>query len=186
MTEQVQRVIEKVQAFIADKDDAWSMPVEAERFVHAMVLACRSRHCVEIGTSYGHSGLWIGSAASANGGTLVTIDQEQRKSEIAADFFREAGLDQVITCRTGVAVDILAELDGPIDLTLNDADKENCRAYVELLYPKMPIGGVILTDNVTSHDEVRQQLSLWIRSDTRFNSVLADVGNGIEVSVKVA
>jgi caffeoyl-CoA O-methyltransferase len=186
MTERIQQVIEKVQAFIADKDDAWSLPAEAARFVHAMVLALKPRHCVEIGTSYGHSGLWIGSAVAANGGSLVTIEKEQRKSEIAAGFFREAGLDGVITCRVGSAADIIKGLPGPVDLALNDADKENCRRYVEMLYPKMPVGGVVLTDNVTSHEEVRENLSEWIRQDHRFASALADVGNGIEVSIKIA
>ena len=186
MTERVQRVIEKVQAFIADKTDAWSMPVEAERFVHAMVLAFRSTRCVEIGTSYGHSGLWIGSAVAANAGTLVTIDREQRKSDIAAGFFREAGLEDVITCRGGDAAEILAELPGPIDWVLNDADKESCRRYAELVHPKLIPGGVIMTDNATSDAIVRNEFCPWIRSDGQFASALADVGNGIEVSVKIA
>ena len=133
MTERVQRVIKKVQAFIADKDDAWSLPAPAARFVHGLVLARKPRRCLEIGTSYGHSGLWIGSAAAADGGTLLTIAREQRKSDIAAGFFREAGLEKVITCRVGIAAEIIATLEGPIDLVLNDADKENCRRYVEML-----------------------------------------------------
>lgn len=186
MDNRVQRVIERVQAFIADKDDAWSMPVEAERFVHGLVLACGAKRCVEIGTSYGHSGLWIGSATAANGGTLLTIEKDARKSQIAAGFFAEAGLSGVITSRTGLALDILAELPGPVDWVLNDADKENLARYVELLYPKMPVGSMIVTDNVTSHQVVREQFSSWIRRDGRFVSALADVGNGLEVSIKVA
>ncbi len=185
MKEQVRRVIAEVQAFIADKDDAWSLPAEAAAFVHATVRACRSTHCLEIGTSYGHSGLWIGSAVGENGGSLVTLDQEPRKSEVAAGFFRRAGLADVITCRTGRATEILAELPGPFDWVLNDADKENCRQYVELLYEKMAIGGVILTDNATSHEIVREQFVPWVRGDGRFVSQLVAVGNGIELSVKI-
>jgi caffeoyl-CoA O-methyltransferase len=186
MTERVRQVIKKVQAFMADKDDAWSLPEGAARFVHAMVLACRARRCLEIGTSYGHSGLWIGSAVAANGGTLLTIDTEQRKSEIAAGFFREAGLDGVITCRTGAAADIINSLSEPIDFALNDADKENCRNYVEQLHSRMPVGGVILTDNVTSHAAVLHEFAEWIRQDPRFASALADIGSGIEVSIKIS
>lgn len=186
MNERVRRVIDKVQAFIAGRDDAWSMPVEAERFVHGLVLASGAKRCVEIGTSYGHSGLWIGSAAAANGGTLVTIDRDPRKSDIAAEFFAEAGLAQVITCRTGLAIEILAGLEGPVDWVLNDADKENLSQYVELLYPKMPVGGMIVTDNATSHEIVRDRFCGWIRGDARFVSALADVGNGLEISIKIA
>jgi predicted O-methyltransferase YrrM len=185
MDERVLEVIKEVQSFIADRDDAWSLPAESAAFVHGTVLACGAKRCVEIGTSYGHSGLWIGAAVAANGGTLLTIDTEQRKSEIAAEYFRKAGLDGVITCRTGAAASILVELPGPIDWALSDADKENCRTYVDLLYPKLPVGGVILTDNATSHDEVREQFLPWIRGDDRFVSSLIDIGNGIEFSIKV-
>ena len=186
MTAQVRQVLEHVQTYIADKDDAWSMPTEAMRFVHAMVLACRPQQCVEIGTSYGHSALWIGSALAMGGGRLITIDRELRKSEIAAGFIADAGLNDVVDCLTGDAGEILDDLAGPIDLVLNDADKGNVGRYAKKVYPKMPIGGVILTDNVTSHEEVRERLCSWIRQDDRFASALADVGNGIEVSVKIA
>lgn len=185
MDDRIAGVIDKVEAFIADKDDAWALPREAAAFVYAMVLACRSQHCVEIGTSYGYSGLWIGAAARANGGTLLTIDRESRKSEAAAASFDAAGLGGIITCRTGLAADILAGLPGPVDWVLNDADKENCRTYVELLYPRLPVGGVVLTDNAVSNEVVRDQFLPWIRADERFASRLIDVGNGIECSVKI-
>jgi predicted O-methyltransferase YrrM len=185
LDERVREVIAQAEAFIADKDDAWALPAEAARFVHAMVRACGAKRFVEIGTSYGYSGLWIGAAVGANGGTMVTIDKEARKREIADNFFAEAGLGDVITCATGEAAAILAELTGPIDGVLNDADKENCVRYVELVYLKMPVGGVILTDNAVSNEIVREQFVPWVRRDGRFASGLADVGNGIEISIKL-
>lgn len=185
LNERVRAVISQIETFIADKDDAWALPPEAARFVHAMVLARGAKRFVEIGMSYGYSGLWIGSAVAVNGGTMVTIDRDPRKREIAAGFFAEAGLDGVIACETGEAGAILEKLDGPIDGVLNDADKENCARYVELLYPKMPVGGVILTDNAVSNDIVREEFVPWIRGDGRFASALADMGNGIEISIKV-
>ncbi len=186
LSERVRTAIAKAEAFIADKDDAWALPPEAGRFVHAMVRACGVKRFVEIGTSYGYSGLWIGSAVAANSGTMVTIDKEPRKRDIAAGFFREAGLDRVITCEVGDAGGILAKLTGPIDAVLNDADKENCARYVELLHPNMPVGGVIMTDNAVSNEIVRDQFVPWIRADRRFASTLAEVGNGIEISIKLA
>ncbi len=186
MDQRIEQVIARVRAFIDTKDDAWALPEVSARFVHGIVLACKARRCVEIGTSYGYSGLWIGAAAAANGGTLVTIDIEQRKSDIARGYFREAGLDVVIDCRVAPAAEVLAALSGPIDLALNDADKENCIHYAELLHALMPIGGVVLTDNATSNEVVAGEFLPWVRADRRFASALIDVGNGIECSVKVA
>lgn len=186
MTRRIADSIERMRAFIADKDDAWSMPDEAMRFLHGLVLARRPARCVEIGTSYGHSGLWIAAALNETGGTLVTIDRDARKSGLASNTFADAGLSEIVTCRTGDARSILADIDGPIDFVLNDADKEGVRDYAELVYPKLTIGGIIVTDNASSHQEVRDRLSRWIRADARFASALADVGNGLEVSIKVA
>jgi caffeoyl-CoA O-methyltransferase len=185
LTDRIRATIERCQAFIADKDDALSLPEESARFVHATILAARPKVCVEIGTSYGHSGLWIASSAAAVGARVVTIDREARKSDIATQFFREAGLEGVITCRTGMAAEILPTIDGPIDWVLNDADKENYPRYVEMLYPRLSIGGMVLSDNVCNVDLVREQFVPWVRAHGGFFSTLVTVGNGLEMSVKI-
>jgi predicted O-methyltransferase YrrM len=185
MDDRVRTVIEQCQAFIADKDDALSLPPESAQFVHAVVLATRARRCLEIGTSYGHSGLWIAAAAQKNGGTLVTLDREERKSTIAANYFKKAGLANLATCRTGPAADLLAELEAPFDFVLNDADKESYITYVEMLYPRLPVGATVLSDNVLNVDLVRERFVPWVRGHGGFFSTLVPVGNGLEMSVKI-
>ena len=148
-----------------------------------MVLARGARRCLEIGTSYGYSGLWIGSAARDNGGSLITIDLEQRKSDAAAAYFADAGLTESVTLRTGPALEVLPQLKGPFDFVLNDADKENVVAYVESLIGKLSPRTVILTDNVTSHTEVADSLLPFVREHPKFYSTLIPVGSGMEMSV---
>lgn len=185
MDSRVRAAIERCQAFIADRQDAMSLPPESAQFVHAVVLAAGARRCLEIGTSYGHSGLWIAGAAAARGGSLVTIDREERKSRIAADFFSEAGLSGCVTCRTGDAGRILAELEGPFDFVLNDADKDNYCRYVDIIYPRLSPGAVVLSDNVLNVELVREQFVPWVRAHPGFFSTLVTVGNGLEMSVKI-
>ncbi len=185
MDERVRATIRRVEEYMADKPTAWALPIEAAALMHALVLACRARLCVEIGTSYGYSGLWIGSAAAANGGKLLTLEIEAAKAEVATGFFREAGLQNVITCRIGLAEEALKELTGPVDWVLNDADKENCIRYVELLYPKLSVGGAIVTDNVGNQPTVRSEFVPWVRGHQGFFSTLLPAGNGMELSIKV-
>ncbi len=184
MDERIRKTIRELEVFMADKPEAWALPIEAAAFVHAVVLACRARKCVEIGTSYGYSGLWIGAAAALNGGKLITIEKEVHKASIAREFFKQAGLDDTVECRVGIAEEILSELAGPVDWALNDADKENCVRYAELLYPKLPVGGVIVTDNVGNQELVRTRFVPWVRAHGGFFSSLVHVGNGMELSVK--
>jgi predicted O-methyltransferase YrrM len=75
-------------------------------------------------------------------------------------------------------------LDGPIDFVLNDADKENCRRYVELLLPKMSSGGMILTDNTTTHAEQLAGFLDWVRRHPEVHSSEIPLGNGMELTTR--
>lgn len=183
MKDATRRTIEACRRFIDGREDALSLPEGSARFCHAMVLASGAKRCLEIGTSYGYSGLWIGSAAEANGGSLITIDHEQHKSDVAAAYFADAGLSKSIECRTGEALEVLETLEGPFDFVLNDADKGNVAVYVENLMGRLCPGAVILTDNVTSHKEVGETLLPVVRNHASFFSSLVAMDNGLEMSV---
>ncbi len=185
MNERVAKVIAKCEQFIATTDDDLSLPRESAELVHTLALAAGAKSAVEIGTSYGYSGLWIGAAMQHNGGRLVTIEKEQRKQDIAGAYFADAGLAGIVARRTGLALDVLRHFDGPVDFILNDADKENCQTYVELLLPRLSDRAVIITDNTTSHAAKLADFCAWIRGHSAFASVHLPVGSGMEFSVKL-
>ncbi len=185
MTPRVRECIDRLERFMATATDANPLPREAGAFVHALILANRSRRAVEIGTSYGYSGLWIASALAENGGRLITIDRESRKTESARTAFESAGLLDFIDLRTGSATDVLPTIQGPIDFVLNDADKENCRLYVELVADKLADRAAVLTDNTLTHANQLTDFLAWIRRRPDFCSSHLPVGNGMEMSVKL-
>jgi predicted O-methyltransferase YrrM len=178
--------IGELERFMPTVDDALAVPREAGQFMHAMVLACGAKRGLEIGTSYGYSGLWIASALAENGGTLVTIDHETRKSEAARGHFETAGLADCVDLRTGRAADVIASMAGPFDFVLNDADKENCIRYVELLADKLVDRAIVLTDNTVDMADDLAAFVAWIRRREDFFSTGVPVGNGMELSVKRA
>jgi predicted O-methyltransferase YrrM len=186
MDERVRRTIEEVEAFLRTVDDGMALPREAAEFVHALVLATGARRSVEIGTSYGYSGLWIAWALARRGGTLITIDLLERKTEAARANLADAGLLDFVEMRTGRALDILGGIDGPIDFVLNDADKENCIRYVELVADRLSEGAVVLTDNTTTHAEQLAPFLAWIHGRPDFRTAVLPVGNGMAMSVRCA
>lgn len=186
MDESTTRVIQACRAFVQTRDDAWALAPDAAAFAHALILATGAQRALEISTSYGYSGLWIGAALRVNGGRLTTIDKDRHKQDIAAGFFAQAGLSGVIACRAGIAADIVCELDGPFDFVLNDADKENCTAYARAVLPMLAPRGVLLTDNTISHAEQLADFVAWARAEQRLTSVHLAIGNGMEMSVKRA
>jgi predicted O-methyltransferase YrrM len=184
MQSRVRDVIAQVERFMQTADDALALPRDAAEFMHALVLATGARRAVEIGTSYGYSGLWIAAALAENGGRLITIDRLDHKTEAARGYFRSAGLDHLVAFRTGPAVDVLPTITGPVDFVLNDADKENCRRYVEILEDRLSNLAVVLTDNILSHKEELADFVSWIRGHASFASALVPVGSGMELSVR--
>ena len=54
------------------------------------VLAGDRRRIVEVGTAYGYSTLWMALGQPADG-TIVTIDPDERRTDLARGWWREAG-----------------------------------------------------------------------------------------------
>ncbi len=186
MNPQVASTIKNVERFIATVGDAMAIPHEAGEFMHALIHATGAKRGLEIGTGYGYSGLWIASALVGNGGALVTIDHEQRKSEVAREHFEAAGLGARVEPRIGTALDVLRSLEGSFDFVLIDADKENCKRYVELVLAKLSDRAVVMTDNITTHADELAEFVDWIRRHDDFYSTGLTIGNGMELSIKRA
>ncbi|MCB9851081.1 MAG: class I SAM-dependent methyltransferase [Phycisphaerales bacterium] len=184
MNDQVKQAIAACAAFINGRSDAMALPPEAAEFVYTLVRATGAKRGVEIGTSFGYSGLHIGAAIAENGGTLTTIDVLPSKTEAAQKYFAVAGLTETIRCETGPAIEILNRLEGSFDFVLNDADKVNCIPYVEALMPKLTRGAVVLTDNSITHAKELAGFVAWARACPELQSVHLPIGNGFEMSVR--
>lgn len=143
----------RVRAFLDRHRNDWhdlNVPEIDGRTLHDLILEHRYQRAVEIGTSTGHSGIWIAWALSKTGGRLVTIDIDARRHAIAVQNFREAGLADYIDARLGDAHEIVPRLEGPIDFVFSDADKEWYARYLEALWPKLRPGGCFTAHNVSS------------------------------------
>lgn len=59
------------------------MPAADGRFLYDLIIENGYTRGLEIGTSNGYSGLWIGLALKKNGGELVTIEIDPRAADEA-------------------------------------------------------------------------------------------------------
>lgn len=142
---------QRVRAFLDRHQDDWhdlNVPEIDGRTLHDLVLKHRYQRAVEIGTSTGHSGIWIAWALSKTGGKLVTIDIDERRHNIAVANFRDAGLSEYIDARLGDAHQIVPRLEGPIDFVFSDADKEWYTQYFKDVDPRLASGGCFTAHNV--------------------------------------
>jgi len=113
-----------------------------------MARSIGAQHVVELGTSTGISGIWIGMALKDTGGQLTTYEIDARRAAAARKNFKLAGLDKVITLVEGDAHEEIKKLQGTIDMVFLDADKEGYIDYLDKLLPMVKPGGVILAHNI--------------------------------------
>ncbi|MFZ4736515.1 MAG: O-methyltransferase [Bradymonadia bacterium] len=184
LPDRVQRVIDEVEAFCTGRDDAWEIPRREGEILHQITLSLNAQRVVEVGTSFGFSGLFFASALERTGGTLDTIDPDPRKFEAATSAFQRAGLDARVRCHLGRAQEVLPGLEGPFDLVFIDADKGTERVYFELVWSKVRVGGAVLVDNVSTHRAALQPYLDFVHARTDARSVELPVGNGVEWTVK--
>jgi predicted O-methyltransferase YrrM len=177
--------LKRVGRLVAQRDDAWALPRVSAEFLHALVLSGAFRRGLEIGTSYGYSGLWLGAALEHNGGVLLTLDNNPAKSAFARDAFRRAGLDGTVAVIEGRAEDLPDAVTGPFDFVFIDADKPLSVRYLEAVWPHLAHRATIVADNVTSHAREMKPYVDYVRNHPQLCSVLVPIGSGLELSVKL-
>jgi caffeoyl-CoA O-methyltransferase len=142
----------KVQAFLDGHAGRWrdmNVPEADGRILYDLVLKNKYTRALEIGTSTGHSGIWIAWALSKTGGKLVTIDIDEGRHREALANFREAGLDAYIDARLADAHELVPALAGPFDFVFCDADKDWYKNYFIAVLPKLTVGGCFAAHNVS-------------------------------------
>ena len=105
------------------------------------------RLIVEIGTFTGYSAICLAQGL-APGGRLITLERDERLAQPVRRMLDAAPEGPQIEMRIGNALELLAEIDEPIDLAFIDADKRSYHLYLALVLERMPVGGLILMDNV--------------------------------------
>ena len=152
----------KVTRFLQEHRFGWrdmNVPEADGRALHDLVVTNGYTRALEIGTSTGHSGIWIAWALSKTGGKLITIDIDEGRYREALDNFRQAGVGPYVDARLADAHDLVPRLDGPFDFVFIDADKDWYANYAKSVLPKLKVGGCLTAHNVSSYGGRRRQMT---------------------------
>lgn len=151
IAEKERSVDEKVKKFLNKMRNRWrdlNVPEEDGKILYEIVLQNKYKRAVEIGTSTGHSAIWIAWALSKTGGKLITIEIDEGRYKQALANFKEAGLSDYIDAQLADAHQFVKELSGPFDFVFIDADKDWYTNYAKALIPKLESGGCMTAHNV--------------------------------------
>ena len=128
------------------------------RILSAIVRFTRSQKCLELGTAYGMSALFILSALKANGrgGHLTTLEGSEPQFSLASATLKDRYGDMV-SCRFGMTQDALPDLArslARIDLLFHDAghSREEYLRDFNAVEPILAPGSVVLIDDIRWED----------------------------------
>ena len=171
------------------RDEEWrnrqllAVGPETGKLLNTLAKSLKQPNILEIGTSYGYSGIWLAEAARATGGRLTTLELHEYKSTYARETSTKAGLAEHVDFKVGAAVKLIGELPFKIDFVLLDLWKDLYVPCLEAFYPKLNPGAIIVADNILrpGGDDVERYVR-EVRAKPGIRSVLLPVGSGIEVS----
>lgn len=154
---------------------------ETGQFINILARSLKAPTILELGTSFGYSGIWLAEAARASGGRLITMEMHGYKSAYAQDMAAKAGLADHVDFKVGDAVEMIGALSTGIDFVLVDLWKDLYVPCLDAFYPKLNSGAIIVADNMIrpgGEDVKRYGEAIRAKPDI----VLLPVGSGLEVS----
>ena len=185
-----QPVIEqKVKAFLKERG-RWhdmNVPTVDGQLLYNLIVENNYRSVLEIGTSTGHSTIWMAYALSKTGGKLITVEIDENRHRQALANFEEAGVADLIDARLGDAHTLVPELEGPFDFVFSDADKSWYRNYFEAVDPKLKVNGCYTTHNVSdrpggwNYDYLQ-----FLMGQDNYRTTVNSKGGGMAISFKKA
>jgi predicted O-methyltransferase YrrM len=152
------------------------------RLLFALVSPQPDCEVLEVGGGRGYSTIWLAAGARMLGGRVVSLE---RDPDVAADWRRNiaaAGLEEWAELVEGDALETLAASEDVFDVVLVDAKKDEYERYFELTRRLVEPGGLIVADNVLSHEEILGAYSRARQADPTLVSVTVPLDSGLEIT----
>ena len=175
---------------------------ETAALLRSLTAALRPENILEIGTAVGYSALQMCQVMPANC-HITTIEKYEKRIPEAKENFRKAGEESRITFLEGDADMWLKELKGKqFDLVFMDAAKGQYLNWLPLLLDLMPVGAVLISDNVlqdgdvvqsrfavqrrnrTIHSRMREYL-YELKHMEEFETAVIPIGEGVTISTRI-
>jgi caffeoyl-CoA O-methyltransferase len=152
------------------------------RFLFLLVAPQNACEVLEIGGSRGYSSIWLAAGVRILGGRVLSIELDPAKAEAWRRNVAEAGLEDWAELVEGDASQALPEIADIFDVVFIDAEKEDYEAFFAHARAKLEPGGLVVADNVLSHEETLGAYSRARQADPTLVSVTVPLDRGLEIT----
>lgn len=179
----------KIKAFLKGNADSWNdmnIPISDGKILYDIIIKNNYKNALEIGTSTGHSAIWIAWALSKTGGKLTTIEIDKERYLQAKSNFKKAGVEKYIDAKLGDAHEIVPAIEGSFDFVFSDADKYWYKNYFIAMDPKIKEGGCFTAHNTAMQVSGIKEFLDYIEGLNNYKTTI-DISSrsGISVSYKI-
>jgi caffeoyl-CoA O-methyltransferase len=179
---------ERVQQFLDENRRQWrdlNIPYEDGKVLFDLIVNNNYQSALEIGTSTGHSTVWIAWALSKTGGKVITLEIDEKRQKEAIINIQKLGLSAYVDFRLGDAHQMVKELKGPFDFVFSDADKNWYVQYFKDIHPKLKKGGRFTAHNVLMYSGGIRDFIEYINNHPEYQtSIDRSSSSGISISLK--
>jgi predicted O-methyltransferase YrrM len=180
----------RVQGFLDSMNGRWrdlNIPYEDGQVLYNLIVKNNYRRALEIGTSTGHSAIWIAWALSKTSGKLITIEINEDRYKRSLQNFAQAGVSPYIDARLADAHTLVKELTGPFDFVFSDADKDWYTQYFQDIDAKLTVGGCFTAHNVLDGFAGAERFLDYVRKQTNYTTTIDRTSrSGISISCKTS
>jgi predicted O-methyltransferase YrrM len=186
---------EKVKKFLNEHAGQWhdlNIPEADGQTLFDLIVKGNYKSALEIGSSTGHSGIWIAWALSKTGGKLITIEIDEGRHKTALENYKKAGLSDYIDARLADAHQLVKDLKGPFDFVFSDADKDWYKQYFIDVDPKLKVGGCFTAHNISGggrrggYMSGQAEFLDYVKSKPNYETTVNTRGGGLSISYKKA
>lgn len=173
---------------------------EMESFLRVLIEIKKPKRILELGTAIGYSAILMANTMSENC-RITTIENYDKRIPIAKDNFKRAGVEKKVELLEGDALEILQKINEPYDFVFMDAAKAQYLVYLKEIMRLLPVGGILIADNVlqdgelgesryaverrnrTIHSRMREYL-YEVKNMKELETTIIPIGDGITLSVR--
>ena len=175
---------------------------EMESFLKVIIGIKNPKSILELGTAIGYSAIIMANASSKNC-RITTVENYEKRIPIAKENIKLAGYENKINLIEGDALEVLGKINERYDMVFMDAAKAQYIKYLEQIMRILPIGGILIADNVlqegeliesrfvverrnrTIHSRMREYLSM-VKNMPELETTIVPIGDGITLSVRIS
>ena len=185
---------QQIQNYLSANRNKWTdynVPFEDGQALEKLIIENNSKIILEIGTSSGHSTIWLAKAVAKTGGKVITIEIDKGRYEKAKRNFEAAGVSHLIEMKLGDAMQVIPTVNEKFDFVFSDATwssqpDEGYLNFFKLCEPKLTIGGLYTMHNVTDgYGDDGRFFKYLEKLGTYQTSIIKVSNNGISVSKKI-